>query len=190
MNRFRGISSVSLCSLYKAMPNWPVKGLCVRCFICLRPPPLLWPHTPPLSHCIRVYGIHREGVGGELTREKVRVAIVYKAGRKYQHDWLYLQSVNSIKHQKRRHLVLGFLLLISPWCVHTVLNSSVGLGSPTFYPLYYLSEQMCGACVRVDVFLASSLDSYHPSHAGHPALIHQLAQRSEQTHLRASRDIF
>ncbi len=36
---------------------------------------------------------------GELTREKVREAIVHKAGRKYQHDWLYLHSINSIKHQ-------------------------------------------------------------------------------------------
>jgi hypothetical protein len=37
--------------------------------------------------------------GGELTREKVREAIVYKAGGKYQHDRLYLQSINSFKHQ-------------------------------------------------------------------------------------------
>ncbi len=29
------------------------------------------------------------GEGGELTRAKVRGAIVHKAGRKYQHDWLY-----------------------------------------------------------------------------------------------------
>ena len=46
--------------------TWHVKGLCGRCFICLRPPPILWPHTPPpLTHCIRVYSIliqysHRE----------------------------------------------------------------------------------------------------------------------------------
>ncbi len=32
-------------------------------------------------------------------REKVRGATVHKAGGKYQHDWLYLQSINSIKHQ-------------------------------------------------------------------------------------------
>jgi hypothetical protein len=60
-------------------------------------------YDPPPTHCIRVYTIqytysHREG-GEELTREKVRGAIVHKAGRKYQHDLLYLQSLNSVKHQ-------------------------------------------------------------------------------------------
>jgi hypothetical protein len=36
---------------------------------------------------------HREGgEGGELTREKFRGAIVYKAGRKHKHDCLYPQS--------------------------------------------------------------------------------------------------
>jgi hypothetical protein len=39
------------------------------------------------------------GRGGELTREKSRGAMLHKAGRKYQHDGLYLQSINSIKHQ-------------------------------------------------------------------------------------------
>ncbi len=29
------------------LKNCPVKGLCGRCFICLRPPSLLWPHTRP-----------------------------------------------------------------------------------------------------------------------------------------------
>ncbi len=40
----------------------PVKGLCGRCFICLRPPPLLWPHTPPL-HTVYNILIHT-GKGG------------------------------------------------------------------------------------------------------------------------------
>jgi hypothetical protein len=35
---------------------------------------------------------------GELTREKVRGALVHKAGLKYQHDGLRLQSINSSKH--------------------------------------------------------------------------------------------
>jgi hypothetical protein len=56
--------------------NWPVERLCGRCFICLRPPLLLWPHIP--------------------IKEKVRGAIVHKAGRKYQHDWLYLQSIKTL----------------------------------------------------------------------------------------------
>jgi hypothetical protein len=40
-----------------------------------------------------------KGEGRELTSEKVRGAIVHKAGQKYQHDSLSLQSINSIKHQ-------------------------------------------------------------------------------------------
>ncbi len=43
---------------------------------------------PLLTHCIRVYSIlihtGKGGGGEELTREKVREAIVHKAGRKYQ----------------------------------------------------------------------------------------------------------
>ncbi len=38
-----------------------------------------------------------KGGGGEVTSEKVREALVHKKGRKYQHDRLYLQSINSIK---------------------------------------------------------------------------------------------
>jgi hypothetical protein len=47
------------------------------------------PFTPPLTHCVYVYTVYlfTQGGGGvELTREKVRGAIVHKAGRKYQHD--------------------------------------------------------------------------------------------------------
>ncbi len=63
------------------------KGTLRQVFICLRPPPLLWPHTPPaLTHCINVYLFTQGrgvgvGGGGELTREKVRGVIVHKAGR-------------------------------------------------------------------------------------------------------------
>jgi hypothetical protein len=38
------------------------------------------------------------GKGGELAREEVRRATVHKAGGKYQHDGLYLPSINSIEH--------------------------------------------------------------------------------------------
>jgi hypothetical protein len=65
-------------------------------------PPKMTPYPRPFTHCIRVYSIliHTgKGGGEELTREKVRGAIVHKASRKYQHDYLYLQSINSIKHQ-------------------------------------------------------------------------------------------
>jgi hypothetical protein len=50
------------------LKNWPVKLLGGRCLS-------VWgPRSP-----------------------KVRGALVHKRGRIYQHDWLYLQSVNSIK---------------------------------------------------------------------------------------------
>ncbi len=40
---------------------------------------------------------HEKGRRGE--DNQVRRALVHKRGRKYQHDRLYLQSINSIKHQ-------------------------------------------------------------------------------------------
>ncbi len=64
--KIRLIESNAICRYLK---NWPVKGLCGRCFICPKPPPLLRPHTPPpLSHCILVYSIlihGGKGGGGE-----------------------------------------------------------------------------------------------------------------------------
>jgi hypothetical protein len=47
------------------------------------------PYSPPytLFTCIQyAYSFHTGKGGGELTREKVRGAVVRKAGRKYQHD--------------------------------------------------------------------------------------------------------
>jgi hypothetical protein len=44
------------------------------------PPPCIY------VYCIRYLFTQGGGGGGELTREKVRGAIVHKAGRKYQHD--------------------------------------------------------------------------------------------------------
>jgi hypothetical protein len=69
--------------------------------------PRMTPYSPPphpaLTHYIRVYSIlihtGKGGGGGELTRENVRVPVLHKAGLKYQHDLLYLQSLNSIEHQ-------------------------------------------------------------------------------------------
>jgi hypothetical protein len=67
-------------------------------FICLRP------RTPyPLSHTVYVYTVYLftrergEGAWGELhhrDRERGNSSL----GRKYQHDLLYLQSINSDKH--------------------------------------------------------------------------------------------
>jgi hypothetical protein len=52
------------------------------------PSPPMTPYPPlfTLYTCIQYIYSHREGGRGELTREKVRGAIVQKAGRKYQHD--------------------------------------------------------------------------------------------------------
>ncbi len=62
------------------------KGTLLQVFICLRTR-TTYPSPPPLTHCISVYSIQiytgKEGRGGEtLTREKVRGAIVHKAGSK------------------------------------------------------------------------------------------------------------
>ncbi len=50
-----------------------VKGLCGRCFICLRPTPNpLTLLSPPLTHCIRVYSIlfHTEKGGGGRANQR------------------------------------------------------------------------------------------------------------------------
>jgi hypothetical protein len=58
--------------------------------------------------CIKYTYSHREwgdkGDRGELTREKDRGAVLHKAGRNTN---MTDQSINSIKHQKRRHLGFG-----------------------------------------------------------------------------------
>ncbi len=75
----------------------------------------------PATHCLYMYFDTERG-GGTWTREKVRGSIVHKACSKYQHDWLYLQSINicrkvplHINFLRWRHFVLVSLYLISPW---------------------------------------------------------------------------
>jgi len=64
------------------------KGTLRQVFICLRPPPLLWPHNSPLHN----YS-HREGEGDKRwTQEKVRGATVHKAGSKIP-TWLTVSHV-------------------------------------------------------------------------------------------------
>jgi hypothetical protein len=79
------------------------KGTLRQVFYLSEAPSSSYDTIPPPLHTVHVYTVlytysHREG-RGELTKEKVRGAIFHKANRKYQHDRLYLQSVNSIKHQ-------------------------------------------------------------------------------------------
>jgi hypothetical protein len=83
------------------------------------PSPLMTPYSPSPLHTVCVFTVyctysHRGGGrgGGRWTRDKIRGAIVDKRGRKYQHDWLSRQSINSIKHQKRRHLEFGVFINI------------------------------------------------------------------------------
>ncbi len=55
---------------------------------------------PPLTHCMRVYMytyFHREG-GGIEPEKWLEGQQFTKLGRKYQHDLMYLQSINSYKH--------------------------------------------------------------------------------------------
>jgi hypothetical protein len=67
-------------------------------FICLRP---RTPGHPPLTHCIRVHSIHihtGRGEGGRVEPvRRLQGQQFTKLGWKYQHDWLYLQSINSDK---------------------------------------------------------------------------------------------
>ncbi len=68
---------------------------------------------PPQQHTFCIYCTFTlgSGRGGGGQRECIGTT-VHKKGRKYQHDWLYLQSIKSIEHQLRRHL--GFGVLIAP----------------------------------------------------------------------------
>ncbi len=63
---------------------------------------------PTVSHCLYLLYVY-------FGRED-RGATVHKWSRKYQHDWLYLQSINSIKHQWRWHL--GFCVFFVPSSMH------------------------------------------------------------------------
>ncbi len=70
---FRKIRLIENNAKCRYLKNQPVKGLSGRCFICLRPPPLLWPYTPSPPYklySVYVYTLqytysHMEGGGGE-----------------------------------------------------------------------------------------------------------------------------
>ncbi len=100
------------------------KGTLRQVFICVRP---RTPCSPPLTHCIRVYSLltysHREG-GGKVGRvqpeRRLEGQQFTKLGRKHQHDWLYLQSINLDKHLPQSPCTDHFLdddILL--WCLHS-----------------------------------------------------------------------
>ncbi len=100
-----------------------------RCLSMSEAPPLVWPHSPPpLTHCIRVYLYSyslREGGRVEPER-RLEWHPFTKLGRKYRHDWLYLQSINLDKHLPQSpftdqfflwHFALEPIKLISQWLI-------------------------------------------------------------------------
>ncbi len=88
--KIRQIESNAKCRYLKKLA---CKGILRQVFYPSRAssPPMTPYSPPPLKQCIRVYSIHtihtgKGGKGRELTREKIRGAIVDKARQKYQHD--------------------------------------------------------------------------------------------------------
>ncbi len=82
------------------------KGTLRQVFICLRPPPLL-------GFCLGWVEPERRLGGQQFT----------KLGRKYQHDWIYLQSINSDKYLSQSPFTVQFLDDdISLWCLRKVVT--------------------------------------------------------------------
>ncbi len=80
------------------LKKWPVhKGTSRQVFICLRPSPLIWPHTPPLHtvYCMsKLYTYSQVRGGGEMNQREgtVRGTTVHKAGSKIP-TWLTVSPV-------------------------------------------------------------------------------------------------
>jgi hypothetical protein len=73
--------------------NLPVKGLCGKSLSAWGPEP----HPPPPVYPVYLFTQGRWEVGVEPER-MLEGQELKKMCRKYKHDWLYLQSVNSDKH--------------------------------------------------------------------------------------------
>ncbi len=57
------------------------------------------PHPLPVTHCLYCdAGKGRKGKGRVEPERRLEGQQFTKMGRKYQNDWLYLQSINSDKH--------------------------------------------------------------------------------------------
>ncbi len=108
--------------------KWPFKGVCGRCLSVLGPEPHTRPpYTLYMYMCIQYTYSYKEGrEGGRVEPDRRLEGQLYtKLGRKYQHDWLYLQSINSDKKlniyrkvplqaifYRWRHFALTFMSLI------------------------------------------------------------------------------
>jgi hypothetical protein len=91
--KIRLIESYDKCRYLK---NWPVKGLLRQVFyLSEAPSPRVTLYSPPPYTGYTCIHYTYSGKGARANQREGGGAIVHKAGRKYQHDWLYLQSVNS-----------------------------------------------------------------------------------------------
>jgi hypothetical protein len=93
------------------LKNLPETGLCGRCLSLWGPEP----RTSPLICCIRVsvyLFTQGKGGGGRLEPKRRGEGQQFtKLGRKYQHDWLYLQSLNSEKTPTAKSLYRSNFLM-------------------------------------------------------------------------------
>ncbi len=112
------------------LKNRPVKGLCGTCLSVLRPPLLLWPHTPcspppytPYTCILYTVLITQgrgkgEGGGGRLKPERRLEGKQFtKPGRIYQHDWLYLQSISTCRKVLLQVIILDDGIFL--WCLYS-----------------------------------------------------------------------
>ncbi len=89
-------------------------GVVKQC-CCFGKPPVDAPHTtrsPPSYTLYKNITLYLFKQGRGLNQLEGWRSPVHKRGRKYQRDWIYLQSMNSIKQQLRRHLGFGVFLVI------------------------------------------------------------------------------
>jgi hypothetical protein len=100
LSSFHGLSNyIDTKAKRRHLKKFTCKGTLRQVFLCLRHPPYLWHHTGPRT--VYVYTVYlftqgRGERGGRVEPErKLDGQQFTKLGRKYQHDCLYLQSINS-----------------------------------------------------------------------------------------------
>ncbi len=93
------------------------KGTLRQVFLCLRP---TTPCPSPL-HTVYVYTVYLFTQGrGRVKPERWEGQQFSKLGRKYRHDWLYLQSINSDERLPQSSFTVNFLdddILL--WCLYS-----------------------------------------------------------------------